>query len=182
MWSQIASRLSMKREPSRISTAPATSSIPAAPIFRTSPKATFASSAVRQTTTPQSPPPHIGARPAFRRERTQKTPVEGALQMTSKMPKKSSQWSVPAVLCAASLLLSGAAYAQSGANAALCKEFNIKVNQCMSRAITIDSAEESGEGGGHSSQAEAFRNCYNVYCRGAIIAGCSISDTCKYGL
>ncbi|HEY7229545.1 MAG TPA: hypothetical protein VH558_04160 [Pseudolabrys sp.] len=98
------------------------------------------------------------------------------------MPKKSSQWSVPAVLYAASLLLSGAAYAQSGANAALCKEFNIKVNQCMSRAITIDSAEESGEGGGHSSQAEAFRNCYNVYCRGAIIAGCSISDTCKYGL
>lgn len=109
-------------------------------------------------------------------------PVESAVQMTSKMHKKSGQWSALGLLCAASLLLSEAGYAASGATAALCKEFDTKANQCMFRAVTIDSAEESGEGGGHSSQAEAFRDCYNVYCRAAIIAGCSISDTCKCGL
>lgn len=97
--------------------------------------------------------------------------------------KKSPQGRILGLLlCAALSLLSGAACAESGASAALCNEFDLKAKRCMARAVAIDSVEESGVGGGNSSQAKAFRDCYDVYCRGAIIAGCSISDMCKYGM
>jgi hypothetical protein len=85
------------------------------------------------------------------------------------------------IVCLALMVLPVPRYAQ-GASPDDCKVLDQNAKRCMFRAVTIDSLPESGVGGGHSGQAGAFRDCYNLYCRVSIIAGCSTSDTCKYGL